>query len=223
LLDRLAGAAQQSYTALVDDPEFLRFFALCTPVDEIGDMQISSRPGRRGERRSIEDLRAIPWAFGWAQTRGMLPGWYGFGAAVAANSAELATMRTMAREFPFFGVLLHGIERALAVADLAIFERYARELVGEPALRERFVPRIVDEHAQTVAAVLSILEHDRLLAGDPTLARSIELRNPYVDPISFLQLRLLRDYRANPNRDPKLRDAIRLSINGIAAGLRVTG
>ena len=231
LLYRLASAAEQSYTALVDDPEFLRFFALCTPVDEIGDMQISSRPGRRGEprskrrgeRRSIDDLRAIPWAFGWAQTRGMLPGWYGFGAAVAAESAELAMLRTMARDFPFFAVLLHSVERALAVSDLAIFERYARELVADAEVRERFVPRIAGEHAKTVAAVLSVLEHDRLLAGDPTLARSIELRNPYVDPISFLQLRLLRDYRANADRDPKLRDAIRLSINGIAAGLRVTG
>jgi phosphoenolpyruvate carboxylase len=223
LLDRIASAAQGSYTELVDDPEFLRFFALCTPVDEIGDMQISSRPGRRGERRSIDDLRAIPWAFGWAQTRGMLPGWYGFGAAVAAESADLATLRAMARDLPFFAVLLHSIERALAVSDLAIFERYARELVPDAALRERFVPRIADEHAKTTAAVLNVLEHDRLLVGDPTLARSIELRNPYVDPISFLQLRLLRDYRANADRDPKLRDAIRLSINGIAAGLRVTG
>ncbi|MEA2785115.1 MAG: phosphoenolpyruvate carboxylase, partial [Candidatus Eremiobacteraeota bacterium] len=131
VLDRLAATAQQSYTALVDDPEFLRFFALCTPVDEIGDMQISSRPGRRGERRSIDDLRAIPWAFGWAQTRGMLPGWYGFGAAVAAVPADLETMRAMARDFPFFTVLLHSVERALAVSDLAIFERYARELVTD--------------------------------------------------------------------------------------------
>ncbi|MDP9107142.1 MAG: phosphoenolpyruvate carboxylase, partial [Candidatus Eremiobacteraeota bacterium] len=223
LLDRLAANAQQAYTDLVDDPEFLRFFALCTPVDEIGDMQISSRPGRRGERRSIDDLRAIPWAFGWAQTRVMLPGWYGFGAAVASVPGELKTLRAMARDFPFFTVLLHSVERALAVSDLAIFERYAHELVPDTALRDRFVPRIADEHAKTVAAVLSIAEHDRLLAADLTLARSIELRNPYVDPISFIQLRLLRDHRANTERDPKLRDAIRLSINGIAAGLRVTG
>jgi phosphoenolpyruvate carboxylase len=153
----------------------------------------------------------------------MLPGWYGFGAAVAAVPADLETMRTMARDFPFFTVLLHSVERALAVSDLAIFERYARELVTDAALRDRFVPLIAGEHARTVAAVLSVLEHDRLLATDLTLARSIELRNPYVDPISFLQLRMLRDYRASKDRDPKLRDAIRLSINGIAAGLRVTG
>jgi phosphoenolpyruvate carboxylase len=223
LLDRLGEAAQGAYTALVDDPDFLAFFAACTPVDEIGDMQISSRPGRRGARRSIEDLRAIPWSFGWAQTRGMLPGWYGFGSAVAAAGDEIGTMQAMARDFPFFTILLHGIERALAVADLAIFERYARELVSDAALRERFVPRIAAEFERTSAAVLAIQQHDRLLAADPTLARSIELRNPYVDPISFLQLRLLREYRARDDRDPVLRDAIRLSINGIAAGLRVTG
>ncbi|MDB5069097.1 MAG: Phosphoenolpyruvate carboxylase [Candidatus Eremiobacteraeota bacterium] len=223
LLDRLGTAAQVAYVALVDDPEFLAFFAACTPVDEIGDMQISSRPGRRGARRSIEDLRAIPWSFGWAQTRGMLPGWYGFGSAVAAASNEMPALQAMAREFPFFTILLRSVERALAVADLAIFERYARELVPDAALRERFVPRIAAEFEQTVASVLAVLQQDRLLAGDPTLARSIELRNPYVDPISFLQLRLLHAYRARDDRDPALRDAIRLSINGIAAGLRVTG
>jgi phosphoenolpyruvate carboxylase len=223
LMDRLGAAAHDAYTALVDDPDFLAFFAACTPVDEIGDMQISSRPGRRGARRSIEDLRAIPWSFGWAQTRGMLPGWYGFGSAVAAVPGEIATLQAMARDFPFFSILLHSIERALAVADLAIFERYARDLVPDAALRDRFVPVIVAEFERTVASVLTVLRQDRLLAGDPTLARSIELRNPYVDPISFLQLRLLRSYRGRGDRDPALRDAIRLSINGIAAGLRVTG
>jgi phosphoenolpyruvate carboxylase len=223
LLDRLGAAAQASYTSLVDDPEFLAFFAACTPVDEIGEMQISSRPGRRGARRSIDDLRAIPWSFGWAQTRGMLPGWYGFGSAVAAVPGEIAALQAMARDFPFFTILLRSIERALAVADLTIFERYARDLVPDAELRARFVPRITAEFESTVTAVLRVLQHDKLLADDPTLARSIELRNPYVDPISFLQLRLLRAYRADEDHDPALRDAIRLSINGIAAGLRVTG
>jgi phosphoenolpyruvate carboxylase len=223
VLDRLGAAAYTAYAALVDEPQFLDFFAACTPVDEIGELQISSRPGRRGARRSIEDLRAIPWSFGWAQTRGMLPGWYGFGSAVEAAAGDLAALQAIARDVPFFAILLRSIERALAVADFAIFERYARELVDDAALRARFVPRIVAEHDKTVAAVLRVLQHDRLLAGDPTLARSIELRNPYVDPISFLQLRLLRAYRAPGEHDPRLRDAIRLSINGIAAGLRVTG
>jgi len=224
VLDRLAATAQAAYVELIEAPDFLTFFTACTPVDEIGDLQISSRPGRRGAHRSIADLRAIPWTFGWGQTRANLPGWYGFGAAVAAARDDLPALRAMARGFPFFGTLLRSVERALAIADLPIFERYARELVADAALRERFVGRIVAEHDASVTALLQVLERDRLLADDPTLARSIVLRNPYVDPISLLQVRLLKAYRAAiAERDPHLRNAIRLSINGIAAGLRVTG
>jgi phosphoenolpyruvate carboxylase len=224
MLDRLAAHAHAAFAALVDDPEFLAFFALCTPVDEIGEMQISSRPGRRGaQRRSIDDLRAIPWSFGWAQTRGMLPGWYGFGSAVHAERDQLPLLREMARSSPFFGTVLRNIERALAVADLPIFERYARELVPDAAMRTKYVPRIRGEFEASVAALLDVLDHTRLLESDPTLARSIALRNPYVDPISLLQVRLLRAYRGASEHEPRLANAIRLSINGIAAGLRVTG
>jgi phosphoenolpyruvate carboxylase len=224
LLDRLATHAQAAYVELIDDPEFLEFFALCTPVDEIGQMQISSRPGRRGgQRRSIDDLRAIPWSFGWAQTRGMLPGWYGFGSAVRAEREHLPVLIEMARGFPMFITMLRNIERALAVADLPIFERYARELVPDKAMRAKFVPRIRAEYDESTTSLLAILEHARLLENDTTLARSIALRNPYVDPISLLQVRLLRAFRNTAEPDVKLTNAIRLSINGIAAGLRVTG
>jgi phosphoenolpyruvate carboxylase len=222
-LDTLADTAQRCYLALIDDPEFLRFFAQATPVDEIGELEISSRPGRRGERRSINDLRAIPWAFGWAQSRCMLPGWYGFGTAVLAAVDDMSTLREMLAGFPFFANLVRSVERGLGVADMAIFERYARELVTDRDLHERFVPRIVAEYERGVAAVLALLQRDRLLADDAVLARSIALRNPYVDPISFLQIRMLHSYRRKDRSDDRLRDAIRLSINGIAAGLRVTG
>jgi phosphoenolpyruvate carboxylase len=208
---------------LIEAPAFLDFFAACTPVDEIGEMQISSRPGRRGERRSIEDLRAIPWSFGWAQTRAMLPGWYGFGSAISAEPDAREVLQTMGRDFPFFGTLLRNVERALAIADLAIFERYARELVDDQAVRERYVTRIREEYAASTTMLLEILGHERLLERDPTLERSIALRNPYVDPISLLQVRLLRAYRAGGKSDVSLANAIRLSINGVAAGLRVTG
>ncbi|BDE07415.1 phosphoenolpyruvate carboxylase [Vulcanimicrobium alpinum] len=221
LLDRLAATAERAYLDLAGDPEFLAFFAACTPLDEIGEMQISSRPGRRGARRAIGDLRAIPWAFAWTQARALLPGWFGFGAALAGTGDELATLRAMAAGFPFFATLVHSVERALAVADLAIFERYVAGLAGAAGGAERYLPRIRAEYDASVRAVLQILERETLLADDPTLARSIALRNPYVDPISLLQIRLLRAYRAQP--DPALRDTIRLSINGIAAGLRVTG
>jgi phosphoenolpyruvate carboxylase len=224
VLDRLSERAQAAYVELIDDSEFLAFFAACTPVDEIGEMQISSRPGRRGEkRRSIDDLRAIPWSFGWAQTRAMLPGWYGFGAAVVAEAEHRDLMRVMARDFPFFGTLLRNIERALAIADLAIFERYARELVEDHTMRARYVKRIRDEFEATSAMLLDICDYESLLQNDPTLARSIALRNPYVDPISLLQVRLLRAYRTGGKADTALGNAIRLSINGVAAGLRVTG
>jgi phosphoenolpyruvate carboxylase len=222
VLDRLAKRAQVAYVDLISDPGFMGFFSTCTPVDEIGEMQISSRPGRRGERRSIEDLRAIPWSFGWAQTRAMLPGWYGFGTAVAGES-DLGALREMARSFPFFGTLLRNVERALAIADLEIFERYARELVDDEAARVRYVARIRSEYAASTAMLLAVLEHDRLLEADPTLARSIALRNPYVDPLSLMQVRLLRAYRRAGKQDVHLANAIRLSINGVAAGLRVTG
>ncbi|MGD0473252.1 MAG: phosphoenolpyruvate carboxylase [Candidatus Velthaea sp.] len=223
MLDTLADTAQQSYLALIDDPEFLRFFAQATPVDEIGELEISSRPGRRGERRSINDLRAIPWAFGWAQSRCMLPGWYGFGTAVEAAGDELETLREMVAGFPFFANLVRSVERGLGVADMAIFARYAGELVDERELHDRFMPRILAEYERSAAAVLAILQQTRLLADDAVLARSIALRNPYVDPISLLQIRMLHSYRRKNRSDDRLRDAIRLSINGIAAGLRVTG
>ncbi|HEV8022761.1 MAG TPA: phosphoenolpyruvate carboxylase [Candidatus Lustribacter sp.] len=223
VLDRMVVNAQAAYVALIEAPGFLDFFAACTPVDEIGEMQISSRPARRGERRSIGDLRAIPWSFGWGQTRAMLPGWYGFGSAVAAEGEARATLQAMARDFPFFGTLLRNVERALAIADLTIFERYARELVDDEASRTGFVTRIRDEHTASEAMLLDILGHRRLLEDDPTLERSIALRNPYVDPLSLMQVRLLRAYRAGGKTDTALADAIRLSINGVAAGLRVTG
>jgi phosphoenolpyruvate carboxylase len=223
LLDRIAERAQTAYVELIEAPGFLDFFALCTPVEEIGEMQISSRPGRRGERRSIDDLRAIPWSFGWAQTRAMLPGWYGFGSSIAAEPHAREMLQTMGRDFPFFGTLLRNVERALAIADLEIFERYARELVDDETTRVRYVTRIREEYAASTAMLLQILGHERLLESDPTLERSIALRNPYVDPISLLQVRLLRAYRASGKADVPLANAIRLSINGVAAGLRVTG
>jgi phosphoenolpyruvate carboxylase len=224
MLDALAHSARRSYLELIEDPEFLRFFAQATPVDEIGELEISSRPGRRGERRSINDLRAIPWVFGWAQTRCNLPGWYGFGTAVAAaGPQQLNVLREMVADFPFFANLVRAIERGLASADMVIFERYAHELVGDRNLRERFIARIIAEYDRSVDAVLKLLQRDRLLAEDAVLARSITLRNPYLDPISLLQVRMLQSYRRQAVPDARLRDAIRLSINGIAAGMRVTG
>jgi phosphoenolpyruvate carboxylase len=221
-LDRISRHSQRAYVELTSKAGFLDFFSAATPVDEIGKMQISSRPGRRGERRSISDLRAIPWSFGWTQCRALLPGWYGFGSAVLAESQSLPMLRNMVSQFPFFTTFLRNIERSLAIADISIFERYVRMLAPNYE-QHGFTECIRAEYQRSTVALLSILNADRLLAQDPTLARSIALRNPYVDPISLLQLRLLSAYRSSECPDKSLVDAIRLSISGLAAGLRVTG
>jgi phosphoenolpyruvate carboxylase len=226
LMDRIAKRAHDAYRSLVDEPGFIAFFETCTPIREIGDMQISSRPARRGEKTSsIDDLRAVPWSFAWTQTRAIVASWYGFGAALAPEleGAGLERVREMAASYPFFQSLLAKLERGLATADLDIFELYAANLVDDSDARTRFVRRIRAEYQHAVDALLLIVQRDRLLVDEPTLAQAIALRNPYVDPMSYLQIRLIRDFRKVESGDPLLRDAIRLTINGIAAGLRVTG
>ncbi len=225
VLDRIAGRAHDAYRALVEAPQFLEFFEACTPVNEIADMQISSRPARRAAAASsIEDLRAVPWSFAWTQTRAILASWYGFGSALREELAagERDRLREMLAAYPFFRSLLEKIERGLATADLTIFELYANALVADDDIRARFVECIRTEYANACAALFEIVERDRLLAHEPVSATAIAVRNPYVDPMSYLQIRLIRDFRASRS-DGHLRDAIRLSINGIAAGLRVTG
>jgi phosphoenolpyruvate carboxylase len=217
-LDVLSDRAYETYTGLVNRPDFVAFFEQCTPVEEISAMQISSRPARRPGARSLSDLRAIPWSFAWTQTRAVVPGWYGLG--TAAQGADVAQLRMMYEGFPFFRILITNIERTLATVDLAIFRQYSDALVSDEALRTTFQALIAAEYERTISAVLEITQKKELIAGDQ-LAQSIALRNPYVDPISFLQVRLLREYRSKP--DAALLDAIRLSINGIASGLRVSG
>ena len=220
-LDGLAQRAREAYLELVEAPQFLQFFEACTPVEEISNLQISSRPARRRATRSLDNLRAIPWSFAWTQTRAVVPAWFGLGSAV--RDGDLPLLRTMFESFPFFRALIRNIERTLATVDLATFDHYATNLVADAALRERFSAMIHDEHRKTLGAVLAIVRGDALLSNDPVLARSIALRNPYVDPISLLQVRLLRELRGSERRDRGISDAIRLSINGVAAGLRVSG
>jgi phosphoenolpyruvate carboxylase len=217
-LDLLSERAHVAYDELIRAPGFVSFFEQCTPVEEIAAMQISSRPSRRAGARSLADLRAIPWSFAWTQTRAVVPGWYGLGSAM--RDADFALLRDMFAGFPFFRILITNVERTLATVDLAIFRLYAEALVNDAELRRQFQSVISDEYERTVEAVLKINGRSGLLAGDQ-LAQSIALRNPYVDPVSFLQVRLLRDYRKAP--DSSVLDAIRLSINGIASGLRVSG
>ena len=225
-LEDLSSRAFAAYRALVyETPGFTTFFRQATVIAEIAALNIGSRPAARKASDRIEDLRAIPWVFSWAQCRLMLPGWYGFGSAVAGflrkEPEGLATLRDMVRAWPFFRSLLSNMDMVLAKTDLAIASRYA-ELVEDGDLRQRIFDQIQHEWALTRHHLLAILERDELLADNPLLSQLLKLRAPYMDPLNHLQVELLKRYRAGET-DERLANAIHLTINGIASGLRNTG
>ncbi|HKI56484.1 MAG TPA: phosphoenolpyruvate carboxylase [Trueperaceae bacterium] len=220
-IERAAVAARQKYRALLEQEGFLDFFHTVTPIEEISRLNIGSRPARRRGSRSLGDLRAIPWVFSWTQCRANLPGWYGLGSGLATLEGDL--LAEMARDWPFFRTILDFAQMSLAKADLDIFERYLE--LAPATLAERFGRLIREEHASSVAQV-ERATGTALLEGDPTLARAIELRNPYVDPISYLQVELLKRLRGLPPESPEregLEYAVLVSLLGIAAGMRNTG
>lgn len=224
LLERMAARSRAEYRELVyEQPGFGRFFEQATPIEEIARLRLGSRPARRGGSRRISELRAIPWVFSWTQTRIILPGWYGVGSALtqARDEAGLALLQEMDHEWPFFAALLSNAEMALAKADLAIGQRYA-DLVEDVPLRDAIWEPIRAEYKRTCELVLAITGQARLLDRAPVLQRSIERRNPYVDPLSFIQVELLRRLRAG-DPSPRLTRVMLLTINGIAGGLRNTG
>jgi len=225
-MDALSAHAFRAYRKLVYETQgFERYFWESTVISEIADLNIGSRPASRKKSTSIEDLRAIPWVFSWAQCRLMLPGWYGFGSAVdawlAENPGGLDLLREMYRSWPFFATLLSNMDMVLAKTDLAIASRYAA-LVSDEGLREQIFPRLRAEHRATVQNLLSITGNEHLLQTNPLLARSIRNRFPYLDPLNHIQVELLRRYRAG-DREERTRRGIHLTINGIAAGLRNSG
>jgi phosphoenolpyruvate carboxylase len=223
LAETLGTASRARYRALVhEEPAFPALFRTMTPVDVIERMEIGSRPSRRRAMSGIEDLRAIPWVFAWTQCRAVLPGWFGVGTGLEAVIEEhgLDAVRRAARDWPFLATLLADVEMVLAKSDLVIAERYA-ELAGDEG--ELLFPRIRAEHERTTAAVLEIREEAELLARDPTLRRAIRLRNPYVDPLSLVQVDLLRRWRAGDREDRALERALAQTVRGIARGLRNTG
>ena len=226
VLDALSAHAFRAYRALVyETPEFLTYFRASTPIAEIAELNIGSRPASRSASSRIEDLRAIPWVFSWGQCRLMLPGWYGFGSAVEAWLAGapdgLALLTEMHERWPFFRATLSNLGMVLAKTDLAIGSRYA-ELVADGAVRDAIFARIRGEHALALRHFLAITRQSALLQDNPTLARSIRNRFPYLDPLNHLQIELLRRYRAG-DTDLRTRRAIHLTINGLAAGLRNSG
>ncbi|MEP7181044.1 MAG: phosphoenolpyruvate carboxylase [Betaproteobacteria bacterium] len=227
-MEELAQHAFAAYRGLVyDTPDFVAYFRAATPIAEIAELNLGSRPASRTASTRIEDLRAIPWVFSWGQCRLMLPGWYGLGSAVDAwlaahpDGPGIALLAEMHARWPFFRTVLSNTSMVLAKTDLAIASRYA-ELVADAGTRERIFSRIEAEHRRTVAHLLAITGHASLLEDNPTLARSIRNRFPYLDPLNHLQVELLHRYRAGQT-DERTRRAIHLTINGLAAGLRNSG
>lgn len=220
----IASEAVNAYRDLVyGEPDFVQFFEEATPIAEIARLQIGSRPARRQQNSRIEDLRAIPWVFSWTQSRFLLPGWFGVGAGLAYGREHfgLAVLQAMECDWPFFAATIANAEMALAKSDLDIAARYAT-LVRDNEIRSRIWNRIREEHDRSVHEILTLTGQDRLLERDPVLRRSIDRRNPYVDPISFVQVEMLRRMRSGDARPDTLRTILR-SVNGIAGGLKNTG
>lgn len=232
LMDQLSASAMHAYRELVyETPRFAEYFFSSTPISEIADLNLGSRPASRKATQRIEDLRAIPWGFSWGQCRLLLPGWYGFGSAIndylSASKDEtdkkhrLEILRGMLAAWPLFKTLISNMDMMLAKTDLNIAACYS-ELVQDEILRCTVFERIQREHALTNQALNLILQSTERLANNPTLANSIKNRLPYLDPLNHLQVALIKRHR-NGETDVLVKRAIHLTINGIAAGLRNTG
>ncbi|MEM9195497.1 MAG: phosphoenolpyruvate carboxylase [Myxococcota bacterium] len=222
LLSELAKTSRQSYETLIADPELVTYFQQATPASQIAELHIASRPAkRRGKAAGIDDLRAIPWVFSWGQSRHLMTGWYGVGTALAAMQAEgrLDEVSTRLADSRFLDDLLENVEMALAKSDLPIAERYSA-LAEDEGLRGRVFGRIAAEHRLTEKLVLTLREQRALLEDEPVLRTSIERRNPYVDPLSYLQVEALKRLRAG---EEAWGTVAKVAIIGISAGLRFTG
>jgi len=233
-LDTAAELSQHSMAAyrklVYQTPGFTEYFFGSTPIREIAELNIGSRPASRKASQKIEDLRAIPWGFSWGQCRLTLPGWYGFGAAVEAllnqgdakaAKGKLALLQQMYKQWPFFTTLLSNIDMVMAKSDLALASRYA-ELVGNARLRKEIFKTIETEWLRTADALAKITGDKQRLANNAALQRSMRHRFPYIDPLHHLQVELIRRYREG-KADERVQRGIHISINGISAGLRNTG
>ncbi|MBR1215538.1 phosphoenolpyruvate carboxylase [Bradyrhizobium sp. JYMT SZCCT0180] len=226
-MEELSALAFRAYRGLVYETEgFADYFWGSTVINEIATLNIGSRPASRKKTREIEDLRAIPWVFSWAQCRLMLPGWYGFASAVETWIAEhpeqgMPFLQELYREWPFFRMLLSNMDMVLAKSSIAIASRYA-ELVPDVELREKIFGRIREEWHSCIGLLLKIMQQERLLQSNPLLERSIRNRFPYLDPLNHVQVELLKEHRAQ-NPDEQVLRGIQITINGVSAGLRNSG
>jgi phosphoenolpyruvate carboxylase len=227
VLGEMAQSSFVVYRSLVfEDPGFIDFFRQATPIAEIADLNVGSRPASRSKSARIEDLRAIPWVFSWSLSRIMLPGWYGFGSAVEAwvdshGAGAVEKLQQMYRDWAFFNVMLSNMDMVLAKSDMNIARRYA-ELVQDVDLRDRIFARLEEEWELAVKWLLKISNQTCLLEKNRSLARSLQSRSPYIDTLNHLQIELMQRYRSG-NHDEDLKRSILQTINGISAGLRNSG
>jgi phosphoenolpyruvate carboxylase len=229
LMDKLAKRSFEAYHSLIyGHPRFTEYFRAATPIEEISRHRIGSRPASRGDDPSIGALRAIPWVFAWMQSRYTLPGWFGLGSAfeeyLASDPKGLPVLQEMYAQWPFFQTVLDNAQMILAKADMDIARRYA-DLVPDAGLRKEIFDCVRAEYDRAVETIRRVAQVKEPLEKDPALLESIKRRNPYIDPLSFIQIELIKRLRNRPSEGEKqaLEDAILLTINGIAAGLKNTG
>lgn len=229
-MDELTAVSYRAYRQLIyETPELLEYWSQATPINELSQMQIGSRPSRRTAKATFESLRAIPWGFSWMQSRHVLPGWYGVGEALEAFATtlpRLQLLQEMYQEWPFFNVVIDNAQLSLTKADMGIARLYA-DLVTDTAMREKIFGIIETSFNRTRTQILRITDQNQLLENDPKLQRSVERRNPYVDPLNFIQVGLLKKLRSMPDQSTpeaqELLSTIFLTINGVASGLKNTG
>src|SRR5690606_5276661 len=222
VMQEIADASRLAYKRLVyDRPDFVRYFREATPIDVIERLNIGSRPAAREDGGGIEDLRAIPWVFAWTQNRCLLPGWFGLATGLdeVIRQHGDGTLREMIEHWPFFGVLIYDVEAVLAKAGIEIAAHYSRL----SSLHDEFFPIVREEYERCVRLILDLTGRDELLSEQETLRRAIRLRNPYIDPMSFLQVDLLRRWRQDGRQDDAMLQALVVSVNGIAHGMQNTG